>query len=994
MAFTTNQESERAREELSVLDGVIDYAERMIYEEQQGQYQPLRRHAYGKTVVIETEKEGVKTFRLSSTPAVYPNAKSGYATPHSPVGRLCSVLQPDDEDWTPRWGDYRVLEIRLFDRFDGPQFEPNVRNFLSMAIIGEEGKSKVADVRAFLAGTKSAARPQRKPAPAAPPAPIAATPVDLATEPEASIVPVEKPSISTLTIDTLAVIDDDDEGLEPDLEFEEEDDSEQRTHAAEDYFGLSETFFVNRTRDQDAVISRSPIGPMFVDGVAGSGKTSAALGRTKMLCDYNAVNVSEEATFRDIAGDRLEYWSSEFAGQFSQESSVGFVRTGELIQYLKETCRRLDLPNLPVSEYPELRSRLRQHRRVDRSRANSPRWKGLGEPRATHTDTTMRWLKAVDRAMAAELAKTLEGRLPSAADISNGFDPKDRSLAFRVASAALDRLTPAIVKLAQGLEQSANSGGFLLDGLAARLDEKTEEVRRAVLDSDVLWVSVGERSWTATRELGLAQQLVEDRVALYLDTPARLVFLSEDGPLDTRLILLSTAGDPLPWSDETRVLLEQGEVLVRDSDGRTLRAQAFNTEDLFLLLLPEARQKLFVLEGNGLRRLKVQRGLGRVRLARLPKPAARGKEDPESDDLESDSSVNEAQTQHRSVDLVFRDAVKSALLEPLLHLADLYAEAIASRPSWFPDPGLADQIADQLRERKLAEEDFDLLLCTAHIIGRRFTGKPAPLSEPSLYQAIFIDEVQDFTEQQVFLMAEQANPKYRAVTVVGDLAQKLHNGTAIDIPACFPDRPVPRVQLTENMRQLEAPGLAWFSACFRAELQEGLQADAPSPLLAASMREHAHELRGPSLVPFYGDEDLVEQIVETLQSVHPYQTAAVISNDTQSAKALFERCKPALVAQMVDAELSQKIDLSRRHVRHFTSVTHAKGLEFDVVLVPYLEHYELMDRGHVNALYVALTRARRQLVLLSHADRPESSFDRLFERYENTLGSICASEAA
>jgi len=973
MAFTTDQKNERAREELSVLDGVIDYAERMIYEEQQGQYQPLRRHAYGKTVVIETEKEGIKIFRLSSTPAVYPNAKSGYATPHSPVGRLCSVLQPDDEDWTPRWGDYRVLEIRLFDRFDGPQFEPNVRNFLSMAIIGEEGKSKVADVRAFLASTESAAPPQREPAPTAPPAPIAATPVDGATEPEASIVPVEKPSIPTLTIDTLAVIDDDDEGLEPDLEFEEEDDSEQRTHAAEDYFGLSETFFVNRTRDQDAVISRSPIGPMFVDGVAGSGKTSAALGRTKMLCDYNAVNVSEEATFRDIAGDRLEYWSSEFAGQFSQESSVGFVRTGELIQYLKETCRRLDLPNLPVSEYPELRSRLRQHRRVNRSRANSPRWKGLGEPRATHTDTTMRWLKAVDRAMAAELAKTLEGRLPSAADIANGFDPKDRSLAFRAASAALERLTPAISTLAQGLEQSANSGGFLLDGLAARLDEKSEAVRHDVLDSNVLWVSIGERSWTATREFELAQQLVEDRVALCFDTPARLVFVSEDGPVDTRLRLLSRAGDPLPWSDETRVLLEQGEVLVRDSDGRTLPAKAFNTEELFLLLSSEARQKLFVLEGNGLRRLRVQHGLGRVRLAR---------------------SANEAQTQHRSVDQVFRDAVKSALLEPLLHLADLYAEAIASRPAWFPDPGLADQIADQLRERKLAEEDFDLLLCIAHIIGRRFTGQPAPLSEPSFYQAIFIDEVQDFTEQQVFLMAEQANPKYRAVTVVGDLAQKLHNGTAIDIPACFPDKPVPRVQLTENMRQLEAPGLAWFSACFRAELQEGLQADAPSPLLAASMREHAHALRGPSLVPFYGDEDLVEQIVETLESVHPYQTAAVISNDAQSAKALFERCKPSLVAHMVEAELSQKIDLSRRHVRHFTSVAHAKGLEFDVVLVPCLEHYELTDRGHVNALYVALTRARRQLMLLSHTDRPESSFDRLFERYENTLGSICASEAA
>ena len=40
---------------------------------------------------------------------------------------------------------------------------------------------------------------------------------------------------------------------------------------------------------------------------------------------------------------------------------------------------------------------------------------------------------------------------------------------------------------------------------------------------------------------------------------------------------------------------------------------------------------------------------------------------------------------------------------------------------------------------------------------------------PLRYRHVAVDEVQDFSEQQVFLMAEQANPEYRAVTVVGDL---------------------------------------------------------------------------------------------------------------------------------------------------------------------------------------------------------------------------------
>ena len=63
--------------------------------------------------------------------------------------------------------------------------------------------------------------------------------------------------------------------------------------------------------------------------------------------------------------------------------------------------------------------------------------------------------------------------------------------------------------------------------------------------------------------------------------------------------------------------------------------------------------------------------------------------------------------------------------------------------------------------------------------------RPHKLKEGSFYQSVFIDEVQDFTEQQIYLMAEQTRPEYQAITVVGDIAQKLHHGSQIDIPACF-----------------------------------------------------------------------------------------------------------------------------------------------------------------------------------------------------------------
>lgn len=979
MGLTRKDLKERAEGELNVLDGLIGYAEKMIYEEgKRAEYGPLRRHAYGKTVVIETEKQGVLTFRLSSTPAVYPNMASGYATPHSPVGRLCSFLQPGDEDESPRWGDYRVLEIRLFNRFDGTEFEPNVRNFLHMKVQAEDDKKQIENLRRFVQAAEISKEQEAESIARSVDADQVAPVVEITESPEA-------PTLSILTVDTIAVIEDEEDAILDGLELDEEDaDSGTQHDSSENYYGLSEAFYVNRTRQQDEVISRSPIGPMFVEGVAGSGKTSAALGRTKMLCDFNAANVTSESEFREIAGRDLDYWSGRFAGQFSQEGSVGFVRTGELIQYLKETCRRLDVSNLPVQEYPELRSRLQQHRKLERSRSKGARWSGLPEPRGTHAETTMAWLRVADRAVADHWAQELSASVPTLEAITASFDVEHRPRAQRVAQLALRELQREVDAIVGELSNPGSGQRFALDRLAARLHERIERVRQSVLGKNVLWVTLGATSRTSSNEREIAELLVADHAPLFLRSQARLVFLREDGPSDPSLTLLSSTGEVLAWSEDVRVEMDKGSIRVRDAAGRTFVAKASSVNDLHLRLLPEAIDKPFVLRDGALRPLRLVRGLGKEMMTLLPTASVMLDE---ADESEGAGGVEQGY-RRKSVDAVFNALTKQSLLQPLAYLADAYAQALANRQAIFPDTTMAARIAAQLQERKLADEDIDLLLCLAHIVGRDFTGKPQVLAEPGFYQSVFIDEVQDFTEQQVFLMAEQARSEYRAVTVVGDIAQKLHNGSQIEIKACFPGQPVETVKLTENLRQLEAPGLALFSACFRARLQDGLTDHSPSPLLRERLREYAHQLRGPELLLVEDDQDLLDQVVDALSAVKDHQTAAVLLPEAGDAYELYERCKGALAGRMMYAEFSQTIDLSRRHVRHFTSVAHAKGLEFDVVIVPFLERYDLGDGGHVNRLYVALTRARRKLVVMSEMDRPVSAFDEVWRSYEDSLALL------
>jgi hypothetical protein len=1002
MALDDGGKREYSAEELAVLSGVIDYADRMIYEDkhlnvlggmadsygyvsstQAPGYRLLRKHAFAKTVVIETELQGRLMLRLSPSEVIYPNVSSGYCTPHSPQGRLSSFVQPGYESRSKLWGDYRVVEVRSFERFGGPEFEPNVRNFLRMGVGGDAGAGTVSDLRGFLDRF-------RKPGviPEVPTAVVQDAEAHAQALPEEPPTPEPQPVAEVPIVEFIISDEPDQEKLETVEESDEEWNPDSPPVNLQEYYGLSERFFTHQTTEQNQIITRTPLGPMFVEGVAGSGKTSAALGRTKMLSSFSATSAGDEKTFRDVLGDGQDYWSPEYAGQFSQQSCVGFVRTGELIQYLQETCRRIDLPDLQVHEFKELQSRLRAFRKITYSPLPGRRWTGLTESRVTNDATTMAWLRSTDQAMARRLAEVLLETLPASTDFEEAFVVADRPKALRVMTPALELLRVQLSELSDELRTPPREGTFSLDRLALRLLNALSEVRKRVMGSKVVWTQINGQTLFASDENNLARQLVDRKAALYLSTSQRLIFVDGNGPIDTSLQLRSTSGDVVTWGEDTRALLASGQVIVRDASGAHVRGIASDVGHLFLRLLPEATDRIYVIANGALKRLTVDRGWGRVKLQLLPVETSKLEEEEVDDD--ADLAIDQpapGQPRHSTPDAVFTRLVRRRLLRPLTALADLYLDVLKSGAKHFPAPAQAQQIQRQLERFKLADEDVDLLLCLGHLLSRgvskaAFKAVPDALCEASFYQAVFIDEVQDFTEHQVYLMVEQANPRYRAITVVGDLAQKLHHGSSIDLQACFPGPAVATVKLTENLRQSDTPGLALFSALFRTQFHGDAS---PAEALKVKVRASGVALVRPKVDICPQIPDLDNAIVEALRAAKRHQTVAVLFPNADTASSTFKRIEPRLREHMIDAELSEKVNLARRHVRHFADVTNAKGLEFDVVILVNVDAYDLTKAAQVNRLYVGITRARCALTLLSRKQALPTQLSLLI----NTFESLC-----
>ena len=336
--------------------------------------------------------------------------------------------------------------------------------------------------------------------------------------------------------------------------------------------------------------------------------------------------------------------------------------------------------------------------------------------------------------------------------------------------------------------------------------------------------------------------------------------------------------------------------------------------------------------------------------------------------LQEAPAFQDTREQRQNVRQVVRERITRALRLPQAYAAVVASPefdrlAVAAFDTSERDEVLAATTAARARlaQRCLTDEDTDTLLGIAHLVGVGYRGRDdqnpiSELVETSYRSQVFIDEYQDFTETQLFVMGCQADPRFAAVTVVGDLGQRLSRRRAPKLEACFPSAsPAERTpaMLLQNLRQVSA--LARLSRAVREDvLGERLDAELPSDDMVA-----------PPLVRVAGADALEDAVFDVIMATSQTASIAVICRDAARARLLESALSEGLRAENRDTQVSAHAELVRQYVVHFTTPHDAKGLEFDAVIIPDADEYPVDDPLEANAFYVAVSRPRRQLSLFA-----------------------------
>ncbi|GAB3838668.1 UvrD-helicase domain-containing protein [Hymenobacter jeollabukensis] len=290
-----------------------------------------------------------------------------------------------------------------------------------------------------------------------------------------------------------------------------------------------------------------------------------------------------------------------------------------------------------------------------------------------------------------------------------------------------------------------------------------------------------------------------------------------------------------------------------------------------------------------------------------------------------------------------------------------YVAAFAdAQPSWSAD-----------KSNQLHPDEADILLLLLFEMGSRFYRQlPHVFAEStnpylSRYReevrpVVGVDEASDFTPLQLAIITQLAHPRYRCVTLCGDLMQRLERQGLLrweDYTDQFPD--TGRASLTVSYRQCQAL-LRLAAKLYEGQMQErpaykvSRRIKMPFKLRPTYCRNADPEARFDWLV------SLLVDLAKVLDGRH-IPSLAVLVKDSGTARELAERLSEdyrmqdaALNAQACEGQTIGDSDA----IRVFP-VSEIKGMEFDGIIFWDADELERENRqlDLDRLMYVAVSRA-------------------------------------
>lgn len=864
------------------------------------------RVAWGKAIRINSEKKGEVIYRLSQAAAIFPSLN--IATPQSLVGRLVNIARAGDTYESEILGECIIEDVWYFERFISHEYLENIKNFKNMT---SEGKVEfsINNLLIWLKNFMNSSAHIR----------------DVSQQQDEKIGENTSSPWEQITFESGVI---EEETLKA---------SEESEHKV---IGLSNKFYVNLSVQQYDTAHFGPNGLVYVFGVAGSGKTSVALGRAKSLSQLGQLSKN----------DKL------YNADFPEESQIGIVRTGELIAYLKDTCNMLSLYKLPVVEYREIYEELKILWNIEQSRNNVPKYL-LTTTDDDNLGSTIRWFDLISGTMLSVFSDKI---LDSLNKIPEKISDIDGDI--------FQKINKILTKEIADYLSSKNPVGYL-----SRIDDFFRKFIEDIFDQ-AIWVGVPDRNgsiyWLNDKYHDIAAHLLSTSKVICLSNSRNVQIIvpqSEKNKwkkwVPDHAIFPSGLPDKVP---------DYVEIITENTDAIKVK----------LIVVPEYEIIQYAKDGA----LRFYEGYGertktirtsRLLLAHMPRI------------MQSNGGQEGAEPKAREWRTRLRKRVLNNIKKPFsnLLLADLFSKSIQNLAASHTDSdrytALINRKKLQLINNSLSEQDIDVLIAFMASITRGMK-EDSPLISNNIKltpyrSSIFIDEVQDFSEVQIFLLSMLANPRYNSVTAVGDPAQCLYRA-ASDVAISFPKflwNNAKRQELRENIRQKYVPTINALGSAFRSKFIDNVVIET----------EKFNRNEGLQVFHTADSIDQLRLAYKLISNIARVETVVIVVPSIERAKEVIQKLKPYLKErQHRECSYSKIIDLSKSYIAHVTTPRNIKGLEFDHVIALYLDEYDLEKINDKNTLYVIMSRPKRKLSLVANFAKTERSFNKLITQFADIKG--------